>query len=179
MVKLSHICSIAALIVTGACSTHIAPPPNPNQRSIRPFKIFSRVYLLPLHTDRMGGDSGDLAAVKRIQDTLTTCMSQIFPSLSTTTPAERDVGLRVEPTILDLKKVNVSERLFLGPIAGSSAILLKVSYIDNETKQQIATSTVYSKANSWSGTMTMGATDNLMLLRASNLACEYARSNYE
>lgn len=177
--KLSIICGVAALILVGACSTHIAPPTTPNQRSIRPFKIYSQVYLLPLHTDKMEGDSGDLAAEKRIQDTLKTCMSQIFPSLSTTTPTESDVGLRIEPTILDLKKVNASERFFLGPIAGSSAVLLKVSYIDNETKQQIATSTFYSKANSWGGTMTIGATDNLMLLRASNLACEYAQSNYE
>jgi hypothetical protein len=86
--------------------------------------------------------------------------------------------LLIEPAIEDLKKVNGGERFWVGPMAGSSAVLLRMRYTDVASRDVIAAPVFYSKANAMGGAWTFGATDNIMLNRVVELACSYARSNY-
>ena len=106
-------------------------------------------------------------------------MRQIFPSLhdQTALTIANGTGLLIEPIILDLKKVNVSERIWLGPISGSSAVLLKVIYTDLATKEVVASPTFFARAEAFGGMATFGAMDNVMLTRIVNDACDYTKAN--
>ena len=81
----------------------------------------------------------------------------------------------IEPSIVDLKKVNAAERVFLGPAAGSSAVLLKVKFVDTIANEVVAEP---GRADAWAGAFTFAVHDNKMLTRIVNDACGYAQSNY-
>ena len=85
--------------------------------------------------------------------------------------------LIIEPAIEDMKKINIGERIMVGAMAGSSAILLRTVYRDGASGEAIASPVFYSKSSAMSGALTFGAMDNVMLNRAVNLACDYARHN--
>ncbi len=166
---------LACGTVLAGCATHIKAPDQPNQPSPVHFKNFARVTIAPLKVERSGKDSGDQAAAKRIGDQLTACMQQVFPQLNKT-----DVGgkeLTIEPAIVDLKKVNTSERIWLGPMAGSSAVVLKTVYKDAASGKVIVEPLFYARAEAFGGGATFGATDNMMLNRVTEDACGYAKSN--
>lgn len=85
--------------------------------------------------------------------------------------------LIIEPAIEDMKKINIGERIMVGVMAGSSAILLRTVYRDGASGEAIASPVFYSKASAISGALTFGGMDNAMLNRVVNLACDYARHN--
>ncbi len=91
--------------------------------------------------------------------------------------AKAALAMKVDGKLVDLKKVNVSERFWVGPLAGSSAVLLKLKISDDGAKETVAEPTFYAKANAWGGAFTFAATDNAMLSRVVSDACDYARRN--
>lgn len=173
--------SVAALLLLAGCATQI----HPKDQTIQPSKVrlgtFSTVVTKPLVVERMEGDPGDVRAVDRIRAELDQCLGSVFKTVSQV-PADRSDfapgTLVIEPAIEDLKKVNGAERFWVGPMAGSSAILLRVRYTDAGSRDIVASPVFYSKANAQAGTWTFGAADNNMLNRVVTLACSYARSNY-
>lgn len=171
--------SFLAVVFSG-CSTKIYDKNDTIRPSTMPFSKFSNVVLAPLVVERSGGDAGDRRAVEHIRDNLTQCFNTVFKSVTPTTPGQAAFApntLVIEPAIEDLKKVNVAERVFVGPLAGASAVLLRTRYRNGDTGEEILSPVFYSKSNSMAGTMTVGTTDNIMLTRVVNLACDYARNN--
>lgn len=170
--------SACAPVVAG-CATHIAP----QNHTIQPSKVrlgsFENYVVRPLTVEKMEGDSGDQAAVARLDTEIRACLSTAFRGLKEgpVADAARGKALLVEPIIVDLKKVNVSERFWVGPLAGSSAVLLKLTISDDGAKETVAEPTFYAKANAWGGAFTFAATDNAMLSRVVSDACDYARRN--
>lgn len=163
-----------------ACSTKIYEKNDTIRPSAIPFSKFSNVVLAPLVVERSGGDAGDQRAVEHIKGNLTQCFNTVFKTVTPMTPGQTAFApntLVIEPAIEDLKKVNVAERVFVGPLAGASAVLLRTRYRNGDTGEEIASPVFYSKSNSMAGTMTVGTTDNIMLTRVVNLACDYARNN--
>lgn len=177
-VKLSF--GIVFMVATLAgCATKIAPQNHTIQPSKIPLSQFQTYDLRPLVVDHMEGDNGDRAAVARLDSEIRACLNSAFiglkPQPSTDAPA--GTALLVEPIVVDLKKVNVSERFWVGPLAGSSAMLLKLKLTDAGAKEIIAEPVFYGKSNAWGGAFTFAATDNAMLTRVVNDACNYARRN--
>jgi hypothetical protein len=170
-----------ASIFLGACSTDIHPQHQTIAKSKVPFGKFQAVAMRPLAMERSEGDSGDRAAATRIDNELRSCLRGIFrdmKDLSGPSDAVSDRALVIEPSIVDMKKINTAERIFLGPLVGSSAMLLKVKFIDTAGHDVVAEPIFYAKANAWGGAFSFGATDNVMLTRIVNDACGYARNNY-
>jgi hypothetical protein len=165
----------AAAIVLGGCTTQIHPPTVGNEKSKARLGQYEAVSLSAIKVERMEGDSGDLAAVGHIERNLSTCMKGVFPSLREGQAGS--AGLSIEPIITDLKKVNGSERFWLGAMAGSSAVLLKVRYTDKASNQIVAEPTFYAKASAMGGAWSIGGTDNAMLSRVVSEACNYAQEN--
>jgi len=83
----------------------------------------------------------------------------------------------IEPAIVDLKKVDTAERIFAGAFAGSSAVLLRTRYTDTGSGDVLAAPVFYAKANAMGGAWTFGSTDNAMLTRIVDEACNYAKRN--
>jgi hypothetical protein len=172
---------LAAVMITllSACATDI-PDQSDNRPSAVPFGTFEAYVLSPLVVQHMEGDSGDQAAVKRIDGELRSCMTGALSRLKAIGQTDPSHGktILIEPSIIDLKKVNVSERFWLGALAGSSAVLLRVKYTDTASSKVIAEPTFYAKASSWGGAFTVGGTDNKMLTRIVNDACGYTSRNF-
>ena len=171
---------IAAAIFLSACTTKI----HNQDYTIKPAEVrlgtFDSVIVRPLYVEHMGGDRGDRAAVERLDQGVRSCMSSVFGGKQQTSSADNAPAntLLIEPSIVDLKKVGTGERFFAGAFAGSSAVLLKTKYTDLQNRKVIAEPVFYSKASAMGGAWTLGATDNGMLSRATDLACDYARRNF-
>lgn len=172
------IVALGAFALVG-CANDIQP----QAHTIQPSKVrlgsFESYILRPLTVQKMEGDSGDQAAVARIDTEIQACLRTALQGIKEAPVSDTQNGkaLLVEPIIVDLKKVNVSERFWIGPVAGSSAVLLKLKLSDVGAKQTVAEPVFYAKANAWGGAFTFAATDNVMLTRVVNDACSYARQN--
>lgn len=169
----------ATAILLGACTTQIHAKDETIQPSKAPLGSFKYAELKPLNVERMEGDAGDRRAVARIGGELEACMNNVFPAIRAKAAATDAASqLLIEPSIVDLKKINGGERFFLGAMAGSSAVLLKVKYTDLNTQQVLAEPIFYAKASAMGGAWTIGGTDNLMLTRVVENACDYGRKYY-
>ena len=168
-----------ALGSVAGCATNIQPQDQTIVPPKVPFSRFAAVAILPLETDRSDADQGDRRAIQRISDAFTGCMRTVFPNLRTARPDESfpPSTLLVAPRIEDMTKKTSAERIFLGPLAGSSAVLFKTTYTNAADRSILAAPVFYTKANSWSGAFTLGSTDNLIMSRVVNNACNYARSH--
>jgi hypothetical protein len=175
-----RVTALAAAAFLSACATNIHPQNETITRSKVPLGKFSAVAMRPLAVERSEGDSGDQAAIARVDGQLRSCMRGVFRDLRESAGGEQSApgSLVIEPSIVDMKKVNSAERFFLGPMVGSSAILLKVRFVDTASNDVLAEPVFYAKANAWGGSFSIGATDNAMLTRIVDDACRYARSNY-
>ncbi len=163
------------------CTTQIKDRNETILPSAQPFGSFPVIVMAPLAVEHMEGDSGDQNAVREIQSSLSTCMAGVFPGIrqmeSTEASGASGRMLLIEPAVVDLKKVNSAERVFAGALAGSSAALLRMRFTDTGTGKVIAEPIFYSKAAAMGGAWTFGATDNAMLSRLTDQACEYSRKN--
>ncbi|WP_341894770.1 hypothetical protein [Ferrovibrio terrae] len=170
----------AAGMLLAACTTQIHAKDETIQPSKVPLGKFKYAELKPLIVEKMEGDSSDQKAVEKIANELEGCLNMVFPAIKAgKSVADTDTGrLRIEPSIVDLKKVNTGERIFAGALAGSSAVLLKVKYTDLSTQQVVAEPIFYAKAAAMGGAWTFGATDGLMLTRVVENACDYGRKYY-
>ncbi len=175
---------MAVLLLGGllaGCATNIHPRDETIQPSKAPLGGFATVAMRPLMVEAMEGDSGDIAAVRHIEHTLRGCMLAIFPGLIFGPQVEAAAGfgqgLLIEPDLVALKKVGTAERIWVGPMAGSSAVLLRLRFTDAHTKVVLAEPVFYSKASAWGGAFSFGASDNAMLSRLTSDACQYSRRN--
>jgi len=168
--KIIHIFAVLSLtLAVAACATNIKAKDETIVAPTAKFGSYQSYTLNPLTVEKSGGDSSDIAATKRIETELAACMAQSLPNQG------GNKKLLITPTITDLKKVNTSERIFLGAMAGSSAVLLNVKYTDAQTNEVIANPTFYSKASAMGGAWTFGSTDNVMLSRVVTKACDYTK----
>lgn len=86
--------------------------------------------------------------------------------------------LIVEPVVEEMSFKHGASRVLLGPLAGGSGVLMRVTFRDNKGKV-IATPEFFQRTGAMSGGFTMGAMDNVMLTRVANLASRYVVANYD
>ena len=121
------------------------------------------------------------SAAQHIRKQLTDCMKEVFTDLrpfDADALAGRSSVLIIEPSLVDLRKVPSAERVFFGPLAGSSAGLLKVQFTDGDKNALLAEPVFYAKTNAWFGAGTVGILDNKMLTKLPQEACAYASQNF-
>ena len=175
-IKLRWCIPLLALLAAG-CETKIYA----KDETIKPTKVNFRHYQNAVMKPVAWAADGDAdeKVVQRVEEVLFTCMKTVFANIKpfdTTEVAGMQSVLVIEPSIVDMKKVNVAQRIFFGPAAGSSAGLLKVTFLDEKENDVLAEPVFYDKANAWGSPF--GVEDNAMLSRLPNKACEYARFNY-
>ncbi|WP_130469905.1 hypothetical protein [Candidatus Magnetaquicoccus inordinatus] len=168
---------MTSLILSG-CATHIHPTNEAILPSKKPLGSFKSVRISPLVVSHSEGDKGDAKAVELMQTKLNQCLNSIFGKNVEQNDAKADERLLVSPSIIDLKKVTAAERVFLGALAGSSAVLLRTRYTVESSGEELAAPTFYAKASAMSGAWSFGSNDNAMLSRIVTSACDYARNNY-
>lgn len=96
-------------------------------------------------------------------------------------PASREPArtLVIEPRMEKVRFISVGARIWVGPFAGSSRVLVKMRLIDKATGAVIAEPEFYQHAKGMAGAFTFGATDNTMLIRIAGIAHDYLQANYD
>jgi hypothetical protein len=86
--------------------------------------------------------------------------------------------LVIEPVVEELEFQHGAKRILLGPLAGSSGVLLRVTMRDAKG-QVVAKPEFFQRADAMAAGFIFGVHDNLMLTRVANLASKYVIANFE
>jgi hypothetical protein len=160
------------------CATNIKAtttmnnPPTEKLSNFENLQI-ERVYMPP----EIAEDSANRRALVKIQENIDKNINgTIYEWNSRGNPAGRK--LVIKPVIEEMKFVSSGTRVFFGPMAGSSAVRMKLLLIDDSTKQVIGEPEFYQRAEAWAGAFTIGVHDNLMMTRIASLISDYIHNNY-
>lgn len=176
------------LMLIGCATTNINQEDIPyNQPSTKKFSEYKYVFIKPLTIESEFKDSwNNQEALTIIENDLFQNMLPVFVSLSAFSRydvSRPEKTLIIEPHIEKLKSVSKGVRsslglLFLGAgsLAGSSAVILRVTYIDAKTKEVIASPAFYQHASAMGATFSQNDKD--MLHRIAELASFYASDNF-
>lgn len=169
---------VAALALTVAglqgCATNIKASTTQNPPPAQAFSAYGRIDVKPVMFAQ--GYQGNANALAKIAANLDKDLS---PSVQrwNSRPANGRT-LTVQPIVEELSFKSSTKRVFLGPLAGSSGVLMRVTVTD-QTGKVIATPEFFQRANAMAGGFTLGTMDNLMLTRVANLASSYVIANYD
>lgn len=158
------------------CTTQIHPSGQINQPPQIAFDKFNNVQLnksaLPA---KYAGQPANDKAITKFDELLTKKIIGIYPELNK--PGTSGRTLLIIPEVVDIKFVGGGARFWAGAMAGSSALLMKVKFIDQSTGNIIAFPEFYSKCSAVAGSVSVGGNDNAMLHRAASEVAQYI-SNY-
>ena len=182
MVKrcLSVVMGVVFVAMASGCATHIKGPataPKPPKVLLSSFK---KVVMTPVSlADAYAKSGANQKAAKKINELLTLEMKKVFPMIKVVADVSKVAKkgtLLVEPKIKEVKFIGGAARFWLGPFAGSSAVLLQVNYKNMETGVLVADPIFYQKASAFASGLP-GAADNKMLSEVVRDAINYVRDN--
>ncbi len=115
-------------------------------------------------------------AAKKINELLMNQMACVCPGMNS---AEKKPGatLVIKPVIKEIKFIGGAARFWIGAMAGSSAVLMEVTYLEKETGNVLAKAEFYDQASAYAGAYNMGTTDNLMLNNIVTQIINYTSAN--
>jgi hypothetical protein len=163
-----------SLVGLQGCATRIKASSAHNPAPTLAFSAYGRIDVKPVVFQQ--GYNGNAAALAKIGANFD---KDLAPSLQSwnSRPANGRT-LTVEPVVKQLSFKSTGTRILFGPFAGSSGVLMQVTFRDN-TGAVIAAPEFFQRAKAMSGGFTFGTMDNLMLMRVANLASGYVIANYD
>jgi len=165
---------VAAVPLLHGCATKIKASSLTNPAPTQAFSNYSRIVVKPVVF--AAGYKGNQAALDKIAANFS---KELAPSLVKWNGAPANGStLTVEPIVEQISFKSSTKRVFLGPFAGSSGVLMRVTYRDQNGKV-VAEPQFFQRAGAMSGGFTLGVQDNLMLFRVAKLASSYTIANYE
>jgi hypothetical protein len=169
-----------SLLLLAGCATHIKVDATQNPPPDQPFSAFAHYEIKPVSLPPLlAGQAANQKALRKIQELSDADTNSLFIRWSQIELEGRtDHTLLIEPRITEIKFINATSRVWAGPMAGSSAIVLTVTFTDKETGKVIAQPVFYSRAEAWSGTFTVGVADNMMLSRVVQRFYDYLQLNF-
>jgi hypothetical protein len=164
---------LAAGLMQG-CATKIKASSTDNPPPSKPFSAYSRIEVKPVVFK--AGYQGDAAGLAKIDENL---KKDLAPKLSQwNSRAANGNTLVVEPVVEEMSFKHGAKRVLLGPLVGSSGVLMRVTFRDNKGNV-IATPEFFQRTAAFSGGYSFGVMDNMMLTRVANLASGYIIANYD
>ena len=166
--------AIASVALLQGCATSIKASSTANPPPAKPFSAYSRIEVKPVVFK--DGYKGDAAGLAKIDENF---KKDLAPRLAlwNSRPADGNT-LVVEPVVEEMSFKHGAKRVLLGPLAGSSGVLMRVTFRDN-TGKVIATPEFFQRTAAFSGGYSFGVNDNMMLTRVANLASGYIAANYD
>ena len=157
-----------------ACATKIKASSTDNPPPAQAFSHYGRIDMKPVAFQ--AGYKGNPAALAKISANLD---KDLAPSLQKWNAAPQNGrALTVEPVVEEMSFKSTTRRVFLGPLAGSSGVLMRMTIKDQDGKV-IAAPEFFQRSGAMSGGFTLGTMDNLMLTHVANLASSYLIANYD
>jgi hypothetical protein len=171
--------TVLALALTG-CITHIKSDVTQNPPPAEKFSAFSRFELaaITLPPPYAGQAPNERALVKIQQNVSFKMTPQLEAWNASGAPPSPARTLLIQPSIAEIKFISVGSRVMAGALAGSSAVILRARITDKETGAVIATPEFYARASAMGGNWSLGATDNMMLVRIADRLTDYLKANY-
>jgi hypothetical protein len=171
---------VLALAITACATRYINPTTVQNPRPAETFSAFDRFELQRVSlASTYAGDNANQRAAASIQEHFNRRVSPIINGWNRATPQGQSPRILViEPRIEHIKFIGGAARFWVGPIAGSSAVIMKIKYIDKTSGKLISEPEFFQRAAAWSGAFTVGGQDNAMLSRVVTLVADYTNSNY-
>ena len=167
------LCGVLSIALLQGCATHIKASTKQNPAPTEAFSAFGQIELKPV-AFRPGFD-GDEKGLFKINQNLA---EDLAPSIAKWNARKlNNRSLTIEPIIDEFEFKHGAKRVLLGPLAGSSGVLVKVKITD-ETGKVVAHPEFFQRTSAGAG-MIMGIADNIMLVRIANLISNYVVTNYE
>jgi hypothetical protein len=165
---------VLSLAVLPGCATKIKASSTENPAPAQAFSAYGRIEVKPVVFKE--GYKGDYAGLAKIDENF---KKDLAPKLEQWNhgPANGRT-LVVEPVVEELSFKHGASRVLLGPLAGSSGVLMRVTFRDNAGKV-VASPEFFQRTAAMSGGFTLGTLDNVMLMRVANLASGYVIANYD
>jgi hypothetical protein len=173
--------AVIALGTTACATRYIKPSTVRNPPPVEKFAAFDRFDLTSVALDPAYSDHGaNQKAAAKIQEYFDLKVRPLINGWNGDKPAgQTSRTLLIEPRIEHIKFIGGAARFWVGPIAGSSAVIMKVKYIEKTTGKMIAEPEFFQRAAAWSGAFTMGGQDNAMLSRIVTLVADFTSHNYQ
>lgn len=164
---------LVSLALMQGCATKVKATSLQNPPPVEAFQAFGRIEVKPaVFKDGFKGDASGLA---KIQENL---KKDLTPSLEKWNARNANGrSLVIEPVVEQMEFQHGAKRVLLGPLAGSSGVLVRLNVRDN-TGKVIASPEFFQRADAWAAGFVVGVHDNLMLTRVANLTSEYIIANY-
>lgn len=159
---------VVGALLTG-CATNLSKPAGPPAATKVKFGEFKKVEMAKVTvSEKFAAAGANQKAARKIDEILKRDMAMLFPGMAlvdtvskSTNAAERT--LQIIPHIKEIKFIGGGARFMVGAMAGSSAVLMQVTFKDSSTGEVVADPEFYRAAGSMSGGYSIGGTDNLML----------------
>jgi hypothetical protein len=171
---------VAGIVIAGlmqGCATNLTKPAAaPQPASVR-LGTFANVELEPaILAEPFAAAGANQKAAKKINELLNTQMAYVFPGMNS---SEKKSGktLVIKPVIKEIKFIGGAARFWAGAMAGSSAVLMEVTYLEKETGNVLAKVEFYDQASAYAGAWNMGVSDNLMLNHIVTQIVNYSTAN--
>lgn len=164
---------VSAAMLQG-CATTIKASSTSNPAPAEAFSRFGRIELKPVVFKQ--GYSGDQSGLNKIDENLRKDLAEPLKTWNARPANGRT--LVIEPVIEEISFKHGAKRVLLGPLAGSSGVLMRVN-IKDANGRMVASPEFFQRAQAMGAGFTMGVHDNLMLTRVANLASSYVVANYE
>ena len=171
--------AVLASLFGSGCATNIRKPAASPMPTEAKFSTFKEVVMKPVSlAPSFSASSANQKACDKIDRGLSNQMSMVFPGMKKLEAdgAVDSKGKRV-PVIEEIKFIGGFARFMVGGMAGSSAVLMKVTFVNSETGKVVAEPEFYRAASGMGGGYSMGATDNMMLDQIAQDIALYAKMN--
>jgi hypothetical protein len=174
--------SFLSLLVSGCSGTvsyvkasgSMNPPPKCE------FSRYNKFIAEPVAmSDEYCQHNANLRAKAKIQENLDRKLNPMFEIWNKNVQGQEEMALVLKPKIEAIKFISGGARAFVGPFAGGSAVLMRMTIVDKKTGEVIANPEFYQHTKAMSGATTIGVMDNTMLNRITLLIQEYMFNNYE
>ncbi|RFP11602.1 hypothetical protein D0T25_26410 [Duganella sp. BJB488] len=168
------VAAIGGALLTTGCATRIKASSAQNPPPKEAFATYGRIEIKPVVFK--AGYVGDASGLAKIDENFRADLAESLARWN-----QRPVNGRtlvIEPVIDELSFKHGAKRVLLGPLAGSSGVLMHVS-IHDASGAVVANPEFFQRADAMGAGFTFGAHDNLMLTRVGKLAAGYVMANYD
>lgn len=174
MKRAVSIAVLAGTALLAGCATSIKASSTQNPAPPEAFSSYGRIVLKPVVFRE--GYKSDVAGLAKIDENM---KKQLGPAVDRwNARGANGRTLVIAPVIEELSFKHGAKRILLGPLAGSSGVLMHVTFTDGNGKL-VANPEFFQRAAAMGAGYTFGVHDNLMLTRVAELATRYVVANYD
>lgn len=165
---------LAGAALLGGCATKIKASGLQNPPPSQAFSSYGRIEVKPVAFK--AGYVGDAAGLAKIESNF---QEEVGPALLKWNQRP-DNGRRlvIEPVVDELSFKHGAKRVLLGPLAGSSGVLMHLSIRDGNGVE-VANPEFFQRAAAMAAGFQFGVHDNMMLTRVGKLSARYVLANFD